>query len=128
MTRLSPSEVCLTCGTPVVPTELSFNTSVPSSSEYVCLKCGRFYRWAGSPPRLTALLAAPPVQAEQETRAMKEADRHPDPELRLLFIEDNADDAELEARELRAAGLRFVSERVWTEPEFLGVMEEFRPD
>jgi PAS domain S-box-containing protein len=40
------------------------------------------------------------------------------PELRILLLEDNALDADLIARELTAANLRFTLQRVWTEADF----------
>lgn len=48
-------------------------------------------------------------------------------QLRFLFVEDLPTDAELEERELRAAGLAFTSRRVDTEAHFLDAIREFKP-
>jgi two-component system, NarL family, sensor histidine kinase UhpB len=49
-------------------------------------------------------------------------------ELRVLFLEDAANDAELIERELRKAGLRFDSHRVENEEKFLEALDGYRPD
>lgn len=51
-----------------------------------------------------------------------------DRELRVLMLEDTPTDAELEAHELRRAGIAFTSMRVETRDEFVRALEEFRPD
>lgn len=51
-----------------------------------------------------------------------------DKELKILMLEDVPTDAELAARELRRAGIRFVSKRVETEQEFRGALREFVPE
>ncbi|WP_246194986.1 PAS domain S-box protein [Allochromatium palmeri] len=48
--------------------------------------------------------------------------------LRLLLLEDNPADAELNERVLRRAGLEFESRRVETREQFLAALEDFRPD
>jgi two-component system cell cycle sensor histidine kinase/response regulator CckA len=48
-------------------------------------------------------------------------------ELRVLFIEDSAEDAELEERELRKAGYNIRSCRVETAKDILRALEEFDP-
>lgn len=48
--------------------------------------------------------------------------------IRVLMLEDVAEDAELVARALRKAGIAFVSQRVDTRAEFLRALEAFRPD
>jgi PAS domain S-box-containing protein len=48
--------------------------------------------------------------------------------LRILMAEDLASDAELEERELRRAGLTFVSQRVETRAAFTAALAEFQPD
>jgi len=48
--------------------------------------------------------------------------------IRIVFVEDNPADAELELRELRRAGLRVQHRVVDTEPEFLGAIADIRPD
>jgi len=55
MTRLSPEETCDRCGSLLFPPQLASETKVPATAAYVCLKCGRAYAWAGTPPRLTVL-------------------------------------------------------------------------
>jgi PAS domain S-box-containing protein len=49
-------------------------------------------------------------------------------ELRVLMLEDTPTDAELEERELRKAGIAFVSLRVETRDAFVRALEEFHPD
>jgi diguanylate cyclase (GGDEF)-like protein/PAS domain S-box-containing protein len=49
-------------------------------------------------------------------------------ELRILIVEDAPDDAELEVRELKRAGLRVAHRRVDTEEAFREALREFRPD
>ncbi|BCU07886.1 response regulator [Allochromatium tepidum] len=48
--------------------------------------------------------------------------------LRLLLLEDNPADAELNERVLRRAGLVFESRRVETREDFLAALDDFRPD
>lgn len=52
----------------------------------------------------------------------------PAEELRILLLEDVQSDAELEQRELRAAGLAFVALRVDTRAEFERALDDFGPD
>jgi signal transduction histidine kinase/DNA-binding response OmpR family regulator len=49
-------------------------------------------------------------------------------ELRILMVEDSPEDAELNAHELRHAGLSFVSRRVQTRDAFVKALQEFLPD
>jgi CheY-like chemotaxis protein len=49
-------------------------------------------------------------------------------ELRILLVEDQPTDAELEVRELKRSGLRFVHHVVDTEAAFREALREFRPD
>jgi len=51
-----------------------------------------------------------------------------DKELRILILEDNPADAELEEHELRKSGLVFTSKVVDTKAAFLKALEEFLPD
>jgi hypothetical protein len=37
----------------LVPPAAAFVHSVPPNTDYVCLQCGRPYRWVGTPPQLT---------------------------------------------------------------------------
>jgi len=49
-------------------------------------------------------------------------------EVRILFVEDSREDADLEERELRASGMLFQSKRVWTREECARALREFKPD
>ena len=51
-----------------------------------------------------------------------------DKELRILMLEDNPADAELEKYELERGGLEFVARRVETEDSFRKELVDFRPD
>ena len=51
-----------------------------------------------------------------------------DREIRILFVEDSREDAELEERALRKSGLLFQSKRVWSRDECVRALREFRPD
>jgi hypothetical protein len=62
VTRMSPDETCV-CGSLLFPPELESGIRVPANTDYVCLDyvclhCGRPYRWVGNPPELTLLVAA----------------------------------------------------------------------
>jgi hypothetical protein len=61
-TRMSPDETCV-CGSLLFRPELESGIRVSPNTDYicldyVCLHCGRPYRWVGSPPELTLLVAA----------------------------------------------------------------------
>lgn len=47
---------------------------------------------------------------------------------KILFAEDVADDMELAERELRKAGLQFISKRVETRNDFIEQIKTFKPD
>ncbi len=49
-------------------------------------------------------------------------------ELRVLFIEDRPEDAELEEKELRRQGLRITSLRVETREDLIRALGEFKPE
>jgi PAS domain S-box-containing protein len=49
-------------------------------------------------------------------------------ELRILALEDSADDASLMEQALRRGGLAFSLRRVWTREDFLREFEDFHPD
>src|SRR3954468_8108527 len=56
MTKLTPDEPCITCGSLLVPPELASGFKLPDGTDYVCLRCGQHYRWTnGNPPRLTTI-------------------------------------------------------------------------
>jgi hypothetical protein len=60
MTELSPDENCSRCGSVLFPPELAvrlFFAVFPPTAEYVCVNCGRAYKWAGTPPTLIVLAA-----------------------------------------------------------------------
>jgi len=59
MTRLTANERCATCQGLLVPPEAAY-LPVPPNTDYVCLQCGRPYRWLGDPPRLTAIVPERP--------------------------------------------------------------------
>lgn len=65
MTRLLPDERCA-CGSLLVPLELAFGFTVPQGTEYVCLRCGRAFRWVGNPPTLTLFVAAERLDGDDE--------------------------------------------------------------
>src|ERR1700740_651883 len=48
--------------------------------------------------------------------------------VRLLFVEDSADDVEFARRALCRDGLHFSWRQVATEPELLCALRDFRPD
>jgi hypothetical protein len=51
-------EQCTACGSLLVPPELASGFKIPIGTDYVCLQCGRPYRWTGNPARLILLVAA----------------------------------------------------------------------
>ena len=48
--------------------------------------------------------------------------------LRILFVEDSREDAELEERDLKKGGLDFVSQRVQTREDLAKAIVDFKPD
>ena len=60
MTRPSPGENCTRCGSVLFPPELAvriFFAVFPPAADYVCVTCGRAYKWDGAPPTLSVLAA-----------------------------------------------------------------------
>jgi hypothetical protein len=55
MTKVSPAPRCDGCDGLLVPPEMTDASTVPSGTEYVCLRCGRPYRWVGRPPQLVTM-------------------------------------------------------------------------
>jgi len=53
MTRLTANDRCNACGGVLVPPAAAFVDPVAPNTDYVCLQCGRPYRWIGTPPQLT---------------------------------------------------------------------------
>ena len=49
-------------------------------------------------------------------------------QLRILFVEDSQEDAELEVRDLKRGGLDFTSLRVQTREDLARALREFKPD
>ena len=49
-------------------------------------------------------------------------------ELKILLLEDVPEEAEVSERELRRAGLTFVTQRVQTKADFASALEDFEPD
>jgi hypothetical protein len=67
MTKLTPDEQCHACGSLLVPPELASGLMIPTGTDYVCLQCGRPYRWTNeNPPRLTTILTADKQTDEDE--------------------------------------------------------------
>jgi hypothetical protein len=59
MTKLTADETCVACGGLLVPPELAPVFVTPVGTDYVCLACGRPYRWTDdNPPRLTVMVIA----------------------------------------------------------------------
>jgi uncharacterized OB-fold protein len=58
MTKLIADEDCAACGSVLVPPTLVSGFTTPKEADYVCVRCGRPYRWVGNPPRLTVWAAA----------------------------------------------------------------------
>jgi hypothetical protein len=58
MTRLTPDERCVVCGSLLVPPNVAFGVVVPTDADYACIECRRGYKWTGNPPRLTVIEAA----------------------------------------------------------------------
>jgi hypothetical protein len=48
MTRLSADQPCEACGGLLVPPQIVTGVPVPPDADYICLKCGSPYRWAGN--------------------------------------------------------------------------------
>jgi DNA-directed RNA polymerase subunit RPC12/RpoP len=60
MTRLSPDENCSRCGSVLFPPELAvriFFAVFPPTADYVCVTCGRAYKWDGTARTLNVLAA-----------------------------------------------------------------------
>jgi len=67
MTKLAPDERCSSCGSLLVPPELASRFQVPVGTDYMCLKCGRPYRWTkGNPPRLVTFAAIERAGSDDE--------------------------------------------------------------
>lgn len=55
--KLTRDERCTLCRGVLVPPTLASRTfEPPAGADYVCLNCGRPYRWVGVPPKLTLLV------------------------------------------------------------------------
>ena len=64
MTKLFPEAKCTVCDGMLVPPVLAQPFTPVAGADYVCMNCGRAYRWVGNPPRLTALVVAAPGPGE----------------------------------------------------------------
>ena len=62
MTKLAYPDACRSCGGVLVPPEVIPRAT--RDADYVCLRCGRPYRWIGNPPRLVTMLTVVPVADE----------------------------------------------------------------
>jgi RNase P subunit RPR2 len=47
MTRIIADDNCESCGSVLVPPQVASGFKIPQKTDYVCLKCGRPYRWIG---------------------------------------------------------------------------------
>ena len=65
MTRLSSDETCDRCGNLLFPRQLATGMQVPATADYVCVNCGRAYKWEGSPPTL-AVVPARATEADED--------------------------------------------------------------
>jgi hypothetical protein len=57
MTGLSGHQKCESCDGLLVPPIIAPGFRVPEGTDYVCLTCGRPYRWVGDPPRLMTVVS-----------------------------------------------------------------------
>jgi DNA-directed RNA polymerase subunit RPC12/RpoP len=55
MTKLVPDARCTGCNGRLVPPALVSWFKSVAGTDYVCMNCGRPYRWIGTPPKLTTL-------------------------------------------------------------------------
>lgn len=59
-----PDTTCEACGSLLVPPHMASEFRAPEGTNYVCLRCGRPYRWTGNPPRLVTILRSAPIDDE----------------------------------------------------------------
>jgi DNA-directed RNA polymerase subunit RPC12/RpoP len=64
MTRLAANQQCESCYGMLVLPETLTGRGVPPNTDYVCIRCGRPYRWIGDPPRLAT---EPSVVHDEQT-------------------------------------------------------------
>jgi CheY-like chemotaxis protein len=95
VTGLSPDECCAVCGSVLVPPELASGLRIPSTADYVCLKCGRAYRWKGNPRRLSLLVA---VDKKKTVPSLSDLPRKAP---RILIVDDDENTLDTYARMLR---------------------------
>jgi DNA-directed RNA polymerase subunit RPC12/RpoP len=60
MTKRTADHRCASCGSLLVPPQLAAEFRVPPQTDYVCLRCGRPYRWIGNPPALRTIVTTVP--------------------------------------------------------------------
>jgi hypothetical protein len=65
MTRLIADDDCES-GSVLVPPQVVSGFKIPPRTDYVCLKCGRPYRWIGNPPRLVSTFVVEPLDDDDE--------------------------------------------------------------
>ena len=65
MTKLVPDEKCTFCNGVLVPPSLAPTFKPIATADYVCMNCGRAYRWVGNPPKLTMLVIADPMSTDE---------------------------------------------------------------
>jgi hypothetical protein len=56
---------CESCGGVLVRPSFTYGSPY-ASADYVCLLCGRPYRWIGDPPRLITVLTPRPPETPEE--------------------------------------------------------------
>ena len=83
------------CGSVLVPPELASGLRIPLAADFVCLKCGRAYRWKGNPPLLSRLAA---VDTKKTAPANSDGPRRAS---RILIVEDDGNTLDSYARMLR---------------------------
>jgi len=58
MTKLVADQRCTVCDGMLVPPAIATRFTVPAKMDYVCVKCGRCFQWAGDPPKLMLTVVA----------------------------------------------------------------------
>jgi hypothetical protein len=64
LTRLSPEQKCTRCNGLLVPPTLALSFTPVAGADYLCMNCGRPYRWVGNPPKLTLLVVVERARVE----------------------------------------------------------------
>jgi hypothetical protein len=58
MTKIAADDPCESCGSLLVPPSIASGFTIPAGADYVCVKCGRPYRWTGNPPKLRTMFTS----------------------------------------------------------------------